>query len=281
MPIQFKVIQGDIVVEQHANKPTVYLDNWAFNTFALKEELSKKFTKIMNDKTSTLAFSIMNLVEITNRADNQQIDNIVNFIDSIDGIFIDVNPQDVIKREKDYKKRGITHISPCADVGLLRVNFLIAHNLLRPFRISEVILKLRDEIKITNYVLTEQHFEQSLYPIVLKARADNKVLERARKRFKQKIECTYPCTQQIFTKCIDFIALNKNMRMPNKEWCDVFNLIVPVAYCDFVLADARWTTFIHGLKFKMSCIAKVYNCNQIEQFFEDLKNYEDDKARGG
>ena len=108
----------------------------------------------------------------------------------------------------------------------------------------------------------------------MRARADSKALERARKRFKQKIECTYPCTQQIFSKCINFIAINQNMRMPNKEWCDVINLIVPVAYCDFVLADSRWTNFINGLKFKTCrCIAKAYNYNQIEQFLEDLKNY--------
>jgi hypothetical protein len=274
MPIRFRDVQGgEILIEQYANKPTVYLDNWAFNTFALKEELGKKFTKIMNDKNGSIAFSIMNLYEITVREDDEQIKSIVSFIDSIDGIFIDVSPDDVIKREEDYRKRDITQMSPCADVSLLKANFLYAHNPLRPFRISELILKHRDEIKTLNYE-REQNFEKVLYPTILKARADSKVLERARKRFKQKIECTYPCTQQIYSKCIDFIASNQNMKMPNKEWCDVFNLVVPVAYCDFVLADSRWTHFIRTLKLKKPCIAKVYSCKQIEKFLEDLKNYE-------
>jgi hypothetical protein len=273
MPIQFKVIQdNNIIVDQYANKPTVYLDNWAFNTFALNEELGKKFTKIMNDKNGTIAFSIMNLFEITAKEDNEQIKSIVSFIDSIDGILIDVNPNDVIEREKDYRKRGITQ-SPCADVNLLRACFLYAHDPLKPFKISELILKLHDKIKTLNYEL-EQHFEQDLFSIILRARADVKALARARKRSYKKIECQFPpCTQQILSKCIDFIVLNQNMRMPDKEWCDVFHLITPVAYCDFVLADSRWTHFIRTLKLKKPCIAQVYSYNQIEKFLGDLKDY--------
>ena len=274
MPIRFKVIQGNnIIIGQYANKPTVYLDNWAFNTFAPREEFGKKFTKIMNDKNGTIAFSIMNLFEITAKEDNEQIKSIVSFIDSIDGILIDVTPDDVIEREKDYRKRGITQISPCADVSLLRANFLYAHDPRKPFMISELILELRDKIKTLNYKLG-QNFEQVLYPIILKARADSKVLDQAHKRFKQKIECEFPCTQQIYSKCIDFIVINQNMRMPDREWCDVFNLIVPAAYCDFVLADSRWTSFIRTLNLKKPCIAQVYNSTQIEEFLRDLSDYE-------
>jgi len=281
MPIRFKVVQGNTIIEEYANKPTVYLDNWTFNAFALGDELGKEFIKIINDKNGSLAFSIINLLEITVREDDEQINKIKNFIDSIDGFFIDVDPHNVIKKEKDYRNRGITQ-SPVAGVDLLKANFLHAHKPYEQFRISEIIPKLRDEIRSPsneNHEL-EQHFEKTLYPIILRARSDTKALERAHKRFKQKIKCEFPCTRQILSKCIDFIVLNRDMKMPNKEWCDVLNLIVPVSYCDFVLADSRWENFIRNLNFEKPCIAQVYNPNstQIEQFLKDLSNYENIKS---
>jgi hypothetical protein len=67
------------------------------------------------------------------------------------------------------------------------------------------------------------------------------------------------------------------MKMGNNEWRDVFNLIVPVSYCDFVLCDNRWRDFINTTGLKYPDIANVYSKKTLEQFLFDLKHYHKDK----
>lgn len=271
MPISFRGVQGsDIVVEQVANRPTIYLDNWAFNLFTQNRELGGKLLKLMNEKVGSIAFSIMNLYEITIREDRDQVEIIKNYIDAFDCILIDINPDKVIMKEELHKNGKIVG-SPAADYELLKAYVLYAHNYLKPFRVSELVTKLQEEIK-TQKTLLEQKFEKELFPIIKKARTEDGLLSQAKKRFAKKLQSEFPCTRGIYSKCIDYIVINEKMKMPDKEWRDVFHLIVPVSYCDYVLIDSRWLSFVNTLGLQHPFIAKVFSHNYIADFFDDLEH---------
>jgi len=61
--------------------------------------------------------------------------------------------------------------------------------------------------------------------------------------------------------------------MSNKEWHDIFQTIVPVAYCDFVLIDKRWKNFIKSTGLNYPQIAKVYKQRDLSEFLKDLENW--------
>ena len=223
----------------------------------------------LNDKKGTLAFSIMNLVEVINKGDLEQIEKIKEFLDAVDVVLIDINPHKVIMREKMHVN-GITELSPSADIEFLSNYALCVGSNLESFTASDIVAKALDEIDCFKYSF-DHYFDKVLCPIVTKARSDVKALSKAKTRLTKKSRQSFPCTEQIYSKCIDFIVVNQSMNMPEKEWRDVFNLIVPAAYCDYALADSRWVHFIRSTDLEYPYIAKVYNYRRLNEFLDDLE----------
>lgn len=272
-----KVTDKGIIIEQIASRPIVYLDNWALNLYSANHTLRERFTKLLNDLQGTMAISAIHLLEVVGRSDERQISCILNFIDSVDGIFIDIEPRKVIEREKNFQNtdKSLCLNGPCADLQLLEA-LGYAHNSLKPLKISEIFLKLHKEIKGGADIIKED-FEKILFPNVERCRNDKNALLRAKNRFQNKskrIKTEFPYTEELYSRCIDFIAINETMKMPDKEWRDVFQVIVPTAYCDFVLIDSRWVKFVQATGLKNPEIAKVYSQNELDNFLNDLKNYE-------
>ena len=58
--------------------------------------------------------------------------------------------------------------------------------------------------------------------------------------------------------------------MNSNEWHDFFHAIVPVAYCDLVLLDKRWATFISQTGLKFPDVAFAFDKKSIEGFFSTL-----------
>ena len=55
--------------------------------------------------------------------------------------------------------------------------------------------------------------------------------------------------------------------MSGNEWVDVFHLVVPVAYLDFVALDKRWIHFVRNhLPLSQPSIANVYGPGELESF---------------
>jgi len=149
------------------------------------------------------------------------------------------------------------------------------HNPLKPFKISEVILELQKEMKRNRYVVQED-FERELFPRIMKARNDQSVLLKAKNRFKNKskrISTEWPYTKDLFNRCIDFITINETMKMPDKEWLDIFHVVVPVAYCDSVLIDNRWIAFVRATGLKNPEIAEVYAQKELQDFLNELERF--------
>ncbi len=264
-------IDGRIAVKigQIAYPPTVYLDTWALFDFIEDNDLADKFIKILNNLGGTLMLSMISVIENMAIDDQEQIQNLYKFIDSIEAAFLDFNFTRVIRKEKINKK-----ISPAIDLELLDA-FMKIHESENPLKVSEIFSAYRQDLE-SGKVL-EENWEQSLFPIIVKARNNINSLSNTKKRFRKRKEkantCKFPCTEFLWESCIDYIAINENMEMPNKEWYDVLHTIVPAAYCDFLLIDKRWLNFIKSTGLNSSQIAKVYSRQNLNEFLKDLENW--------
>lgn len=276
-----KNINGKIMVkiDQIANPPTVYLDTWALFDFIEDDKLSDKFIKILNNLGGTLMLSIMSVLESVGLKNQKQLQCLCDLIDliGIDKVaLLDFNFMRVNAKEKIYKKIGglFLKISPAIDLKLLDTIIKI-HKPEDPLKISEIILAYRKDLE--NGKVLEENWEQSLFPIIARARNNINALTNAKKRFRKRKEkantCKFPCTEFLMETCIDYIVINENMKMPDKEWRDIFHTIVPVAYCYFVLVDKKWLNFIKSTGLEYPQIAKVYTRRNLSEFLKDLENW--------
>ena len=274
-------INGKIAVkiDQIAYPPTVYLDTWALFDFIEDDRLANKFIKILNNLGGTLMLSIMSVLESVGLKNQKQFQCLCDLIDSlgIDKVaLLDFNFMRVITKEKIYKNTGgpFLKISPAIDCGLLD-SFIKIHKLENPLKVSEIFLAYRQDLE--NGKVLEENWEQSLLPIIVRARNNINALSSAKKRFRKRKENAntykFPCTKFLMETCFDYITINENMKMPDKEWRDIFHTIVPVAYCDFVLVDKKWLNFIKSTGLEYPQIAKVYSQRNLSEFLKDLGNW--------
>ncbi len=267
-------INGKIAVkiDQIAYPPTVYLDTWALFDFIEDDRLANKFIKILNNLGGTLMLSIISVLESVGLKNQKQFQCLCDLIDSlgIDKVaLLDFNFMRVITKEKIYKK-----ISPAIDLGLLD-SFIKIHKPENLLKVSEIFLAYRQDLE--NGKVLNEKWEDDLFPIVKRARNNTNSLSNAKKRFRRRKEkantCKFPCTEFLMETCFDYIAINENMKMPDKEWRDIFHTIVPVAYCDFVLVDKRWLNFIKSTGLNPPQISKVYAQRNLSEFLKDLENW--------
>ena len=260
---------GEIIVEQHYNRPHVYFDNWFYQVIIKDEGLKNDVVKIMLKKGATLSLSPISLYEILNREDKRQISLIADFIDNFDTAFIRNEPISVVKKEVLFKQ-GRLFSSPIACEELITLLVSKSKRPFKSFNVSEVITLMGDEIRDTGYKF-KRHFEGEI-DVIFDGFRDEKNFVQNMKISLQKLEKEDDkmYTYRLLNKCILYITQNKNMNMTDSEWRDVFHTIVPVAYCDFVLLDKRWTNFIDYTGYSYPNIAKVYNKNEIDNFLNDL-----------
>ena len=275
--IRYKGVTDEgVEIEQLASRPTLYLDNWALNLFSDDHTLGCRFTGLLNELGGTLAISVINVLEVGKRSDTGRVSDICGLLDSVDGVFISIDPARVSQKEEESKNkyRVLSRNSPCADLHLLEALEGV-HDPLKPFKISEVVLELARQLKDSNGPVREG-FETELSQRIRRARNNKTTLLRAKNRFRnrrRKIKTGFPHTQDLYDLSIDFIVINEGMKMPDKEWLDLFHCIVPVTYCDFVLIDGRWTAFVRSTGLRSPEIASVYNRNELENFLRDLEGF--------
>lgn len=267
--IRVTALNKGLEVKQTAQSPLVYLDIWSYDFFVGNRKYGETFIDALRNTGGTLCISLMIITELSKRTDKNQIYQICNFIDYCDTFVIDMNLSRVIRKEQTNQNSDYSIV--ISDEGVLTILGTFCYQpLTAKFSITSLIKKISDELK--RPVKTD--FSGSLNPIIRTARDNDKFLEAAKRRRKRRIQRTGPpYTEVIAERCFDFITANKTMKMPESEWADVFHLIVPVSYCNFVLLDNRWVSFVNSLELKSPDIANVYNKGQINKFLDDLVRY--------
>jgi hypothetical protein len=270
-----------IEIQEHFRSPMVYLDHWALNDIALNDEMNDKFVKIMNSFGGTLRISVMNMVELSKQKDKSQVELILDMIKKIDDCgLINIDPKGVVLKENSLiaDPESIFQVkNPSAELDLIGA-YLMANNYPSQWNVSGMIKSIIGELPTKRMTESNENFLDDMKRLLSIGRTDDNHLKRVKKRFntvKQNGPNYQRATREVLQMALDFILQNKNMKMLKySEWSDLFHLIVPVSYCDIVLMDKRWKTFINQTGLLFPKIAMIFDKRSILDFFKKIENWQ-------
>jgi hypothetical protein len=269
-----------IEIQEHFKSPMVYLDHWALNDIALDNDMNDKFVKTMNSFGGTLRLSVVNMTELTKQKDKSQIKIILDMIKKIDDCgLINIDPKVVISKENTLiaNPESIFQVkNPSAEIDLVGA-YLMANNYPSQWHVSEMIKSIINELPSKRLSKSNENFIYDMQRLLSIGRSDEKHLKQVKNRFnaiKQNGPNNQAATREILQMSLDFIIQNKNMKMLKySEWNDLFHLIVPVSYCDIVLMDKRWKTFINQTGFSFPKIAMTFDNKTITDFYQKIADW--------
>lgn len=268
-----QLANGEIVFEQKAVGPSIYLDQWMWCELSEDATLCKRFIESALSHSCCIMYSIASLMELAQVSDQGQLHALAEVMDSLDFGFVEMDPNQVIALEKRHES-GRTGVfsgrHPAADLDMF--NYAIRRHHPSMPKMSSILRDLKQEIP-ARYRAMADRLEASLTPMVEHARADSNVLARAKTKNRERSirRPGPPYTEDILRALTFFLVANENMKMNGKEWVDVFHLVVPVAYMEFVVLDKRWIHFVRNyLPLLPPNIAAVYGPGELESFIRDL-----------
>lgn len=274
MFIQYALDDGRNVLIEKIGQPIVYLDNWAINDIALDLTFRQRFIGLMKNRKGTLRLSVSNIVELLKQTDQNQIESILSLIDSVDAGFINTNFQEVIARENKMLN-GEADENPSHQLDLIYV-YLLAQNWPESWTISDVLRSVLENSSSEQFSESWDQFAEKMKSFLDAVRSDNKYTNKSKTRSsstRKKGKEHDRATRELFQLGFDFVLQNPDMTMSSNEWHDFFHSIVPVAYCDIVLLDKRWTTFVFQTKFTFPDIAFAFNRKSMDVFFNKLETF--------
>ncbi len=153
----------------------------------------------------------------------------------------------------------------------------MANNYPLHWHVSQIIRSVIGELSSERLTESNQAFLEDMQNLLTVGRNDTKHLNRAKARF-DKLKNNGPmyqtATRELFQMALDFVMRNKNMKMAQySEWNDLFHLVVPVSYCDIVLVDKRWKTFMDQTGFTFPNIAMTYDKRRIDDCFNRIEEW--------
>jgi len=270
---------GEIEIQEHFRRPTVYLDHWALNDLALEDKLRDKFVHIMTRKGGTFRLSVFNIIELSKQADVSQVNSILDMIDSIpDCGLINIDPREVIKKENMLISDVSLRLNPSIEIDLVAA-YVMAHNYPTKWHVSDMIRNVIPELPSARLSESNAQFLKDMQRLLGIGRGDKYHLRRAlnrRKKLKSKGPKYQAATRELFTMALDFVMTNEQMKMAQySEWTDLFHVVVPVSYCDVVMIDKRWKSFIKQTGFSFPRIAMVFDKRSSNDFFRAIETWED------
>lgn len=274
MFIKYQLDDGRNLLIEQLRQPIVYLDNWALNDISLDSSFRQRFIGIMKDRKGTLRLSVSNLVELLKQSDQNQIGSILSMIDSVDAGFINTNFVDVINLENGVL-RGEVEENPSHQIDLI-YTYLLAQNWPESWTISNVVSSVLKNSSGQHFSESWDQFAEKMKNFLGVVRSDNKYIIKSRARStstRKKGKKFDRATRELFQLGFDFVLQNPAMTMSSNEWHDFFHSIVPVAYCDIVLLDKRWTTFVSQTKLTFPDIAFAFNRKSMDVFFNTLETF--------
>jgi hypothetical protein len=270
---------GEIEIQEHFRSPMVYLDHWALNDLSLDAELRDKFISVMIRKGGTFRLSVFNMIELSKQADVSQVNSILDMIDSIpDCGLINIDPREVIKKENMLISDTSLRLNPSVEIDIIAAH-VMAQNYPTEWHVSDIIRKVIPELPSTRLTESNAQFLKDMERLLGIGRGDKDHLRRASMRFK-KLKDNGPkyqaATRELFIMALGFVMTNKHMKMVRySEWTDLFHVVVPVSYCDLVMIDKRWKSFITQTRFSYPQIAKVFDKKSSNDFFQAIETWND------
>ncbi|HLF95692.1 MAG TPA: hypothetical protein VI457_00985 [Methylococcaceae bacterium] len=207
--------------------------------------------------------------------DRDQLRALEEVMDSMDFGFVEMNPVEVIAREKRHESKTLGVFNgrhPAADQELL--DYAIRRHYPAVPKMSTVLKDLKQE-KSARFSAMADRLEVSWTPMIERARADLAALAYAKANNKERRvdRAGPPYTNDILRILNFYLVANENMKMNRNEWMDILHLVVPISYLEFVMLDKRWTHFVRNhLPHPLSPpnIASVYGPSEMDNFLADL-----------
>lgn len=271
-------VESESILTEILGRPIVYLDTWALNDIAQNESNIKRFVQAMKRHQGTLRISQHNVHELIRQGDRSQVNRILAMIREIDCGFINSYPDQVIKKENFLLENPSVRSNPSSRVDIV-ADYLAISDIDRPSRwhVADIITVLIDNASGDKVGREDDRLANSMSTLIEKARGRQGSLQEAAKRFHatRKKGPQYPAaTRELFRMCLDFILRNEKMGISTgSEWNDTFHVIVPVAYCDIVLIDRRWKSFVSQTGLVPPAIASVFDSRGLLDFFESLEDF--------
>jgi hypothetical protein len=273
---------GQIEIREYFRSPMVYLDHWALNDISLDKVLRDRFINVMNANGGMLRLSVYNMIELSKQVDSSQVETILDMIGSIhDCGLINADPGVVIKKENALVADPSLIFegrNPAAEVEIVAAH-LKAHNHPPKWHVADVIRTVIPELPTTHLRQSNSEFVQDMERLLGVGRGDERQLRRAEKRFKsfKKAGPKYQRpTREVYAMALDFVMRNSRMKMSEySEWADLFHVIVPVSYCDVVVVDKRWKSFVSQTGFSYPDVAMVFDKRSLNRFFAVVETWKD------
>lgn len=264
---------GQISFEQKPEGPTIYLDQWMWVQLSKDAKLRERFTRSAASRNSCIMYSLVSLMELSKISDQGQLDTLAELMDILDFGFVEMDFNKVIGLEKRHESTTLGVFNgrhPAGDIDLL--NYMIRRHYPQVPKMSALLRDMKEEIP-ARYSAMAERLHADLTPMIERARADPVVSARAKtkNRARSVLRAGPPYTEDIW-KCLSYyLVANKDMKMNPNEWMDVFHLVVPVAYLEFVTVDKTWLDFVRNrLSITSPDIARVYGSGEIELLLRDL-----------
>lgn len=272
--------EGRLYVEEWCVSPTVYLDHWAWVKISRSETLATRFSSALKARGGTLAFSWLNLVEFSKVTDELQTREADILLDTISPYAFVLNPNFFnVMNAEDKLLAGEEPTAPHADLVTLRlfVNLSDQHSL-KPFPPQNLFR----HVPATGMANAFDSFADLVIEKVTAFRQEHDGDKSFRKRVKQLPTGKYiqRGTRCIASELIGNLLVDKGSRFDRSDAVDLCHAIVPVAYCDYVLLDARWTAMVEraqgrirdgGLVFQ-TAKAITEKDNGLERFLQELES---------
>lgn len=273
-------------VRQYANNPIVYLDTWAINDFIDSQELGEDFCKALEQSGGTWAWSYINMAEYCNRTDISQIESICSLLESLDSVTIPLNPDDIINN-KDNRR------SEYFPFDHRYTNMVIKINENKEKLVTSKDVQISKGLKI---FVEREDLRNKLHEAMSDYSELNKCVAEYRKRFKndasfkkqrknqlRRIEEEVDQSKVALLKYVYFslrhhIGSNP-IKMDDNEWRDVFQIMVPLVYCDCILLENKWFDYAERVRRKFPNIGRIYNSKHVPDFINDLRNFSKEKAK--
>lgn len=276
---------GKIEIQEHFRSPMVYLDHWALNDFSMNETLRGRFIKVMARNGGTFRLSVFNMLELSRQGDSAQVNRILEMIDSIpDCGLINIDPREVIEKENALILDPSLKLNPSAEIDIVAAH-VMAQSYPTEWHISDILRKAIRDLPSTRLSESNADFLKDMNRLLGIARGDKDHLHRASKRF-QRLKEYGPkyqaATRELFTMALDFVMRNTQMKMAQySEWTDLFHVVVPVCYCDLVMVDKRWRSFVAQTGFSYPHIAMVFDKRSCDSFFQAIETWNDGASGQG
>ncbi len=230
-----------LVVQQQLTRPSVYLDHWAIRRLSERASDRDVFISCIQERSGSVAVSWINLVEFTRVSDHKQQQAAGVLFNALypNIFFIQVDIATVLEREDEILGGG-PQGSPHADMDLLRAFYLQKQTSARPYNAEQMF----QEAARFNSAGTLDNYARNVMEQFEKIRGYVRNGEAKDINKPTKTEQISVGTRYILAEVHRQLLMDVDVPFGKNDAIDLLHMVVPAAYCDYVLLDKRWCTIL-------------------------------------